>query len=128
VVPKLVLVVVFNDGADSMVGFGGRVNRWMGLWWVTMMGLGEVVFSGELFGGLISGFRWVLVMVGFDVIWPLGWVCGESRWVYGGLFFGFVTDSDAYMVLVVVVVLVFFFFWWWIQWACVGFVFLGFWW
>ena len=56
VVPKLVLVVVFNDGADSMVGFGGRVNRWMGLWWVTMMGLGEVVFSGELFGGLILGF------------------------------------------------------------------------
>ena len=57
------------------------------------MGLGDVVFSGELFGGLIlgfrcGGFRWVSVMVGFSVMWLLGWVCGESRWVCGGFLLG----------------------------------------
>ena len=74
-----------------------------------------VDFSGKLFGVLISGSRWVSVMVGFDVIWLLGWVYGESRWVYGSLWwfvavcsFGFVTDSGGYMVLVVVLVFLFF--------------------
>ena len=33
-----------------------ELNRWVDLWWVTMMDLGDVVFSGELFGGLILGF------------------------------------------------------------------------
>ena len=36
-----------------------ELHRWVGLWWVTVMGLGDVVFSGELFGGLIIGFRCV---------------------------------------------------------------------
>ena len=33
-----------------------ELNWWVGLWWVIMMGLGNVVFSGELFGCLISRF------------------------------------------------------------------------
>ena len=33
-----------------------ELNRWVGLWWVIVMGLGDVVFSGKLFGGLILGF------------------------------------------------------------------------
>ena len=60
----------------------------------SMVGLSDVVFSGELFGGLIIGFRWASVMVSFNVIWLLGWVYGESGWVYGGFSFGFGTDSD----------------------------------
>ena len=74
----------------------------------SMMGLGDVVFSGELFGGLIIGFRWASVMVSFNVIWLLGWACGESWWVCGGFSFRFGTNSGGYMVLIVV--LVFFFF------------------
>ena len=88
----------------------------------SMMGLGDVVFSGELFGGLIIGFRWASVMVSFNVIWLLGWACGESRWVCGGFSFRFGTNSGGYMVLIVVLV---FFFWWRIQWVCVGWVFGG---
>ena len=66
-------------------------------------------------------------MVGFSVMWLLGWVCGESRWVCGGFSFGFVIDSGGYMVLVVVLVCLFvfiFYFLWRIQWVCVGFVVL----
>ena len=66
-------------------------------------------------------------MVGFSVMWLLGWVCGESRWVCGGFSFGFVIDSGGYMVLVCLFVFIFYFLWR-IQWVCVGFVVLGFWW
>ena len=88
----------------------------------SMMGLGDVVFSGELVGGLIIGFRWTSVMVSFNVIWLLGWACGESRWVCGGFSFRFGTNSGGYMVLIVV--LVFFF----LVADPVGLCWLGFWW
>ena len=58
-VPELVLVAGFDDGADQWWVSVVELNWWVGLWWVTVMGLGDVVFSGELFGGLIIGFRCV---------------------------------------------------------------------